>query len=403
MRVNNGTCGAVSPVFQATTTRLPHLHHHVIFPPAARCLLPSRPVTAVAMREFLFLLLAVSAASSRSHSTWCEVGCDCRGDLRFTICSRAFFTELPARVPPATELLDLSDNRITVVPERSFRHNRKLRVLLLQNNSISTVQDGGFSQLEFLQKLDLSWNQISTLGKGFSVGLAFLRELQLAHNSLSSLDSSSFLHLDGLQRLNLSGNSIHTIQVRSFASMSSLRQLHLQSNRLSTLSSGIFSMLRSLEVLNLAGNQINETQVGVFKPLTTMTLLNLANNQLTSIYFKTFLSIHTYSTHILLEGNPWNCDCDLQRVFRKLRSIQRLFLDDYYNLTCREPAVLRNYRLMEVDTELCIAETVTVLIITVTVVITVLAAMLMGERKRKKKKRGKHWTQQGELSDESDY
>ncbi|KAM6892859.1 uncharacterized protein PEZ65_022920 [Lycodopsis pacificus] len=356
-----------------------------------------------AMKELLFLLLVVTEASSRSHSSWCKRGCDCRGDLKFTICSRAHFTQMPGRVPPNTELLDLSDNRISVIPERSFDKNRKLRFLLLQNNNISVVENGGFSQMEFLQKLDLSWNRISTLSEGFSVGLALLRELQLAHNRLTGLDSRSFLHLDGLQRLNLSSNSIRTIQVRSFSSMSSLRQLHLQHNQLRSLRSGIFSMLRSLELLNLAGNQIGDIGVAVFKPLTSMTLLDLANNQMSTIYFKTFLSIHAYSTHILLEDNPWQCDCDLQRVFWKLRSIQRLFLDDYYNLTCEEPAVLKDRRLIDVDTELCLAETVTVLIISLTVVITLLAAMLTGERKRKKEKRRKHWTQQGEVSDESDY
>ncbi|XP_069578200.1 LOW QUALITY PROTEIN: leucine-rich repeat-containing protein 4C [Brachyistius frenatus] len=340
------------------------------------------------MKDLVLLLLLVTEASSRSHSTWCELGCDCRGDLRFTICSRALFTQLPSRVPTATELLDLSDNHISVIPARSFSSNRKLRVLLLPNNNISTVEDGAFSQLEFLQKLDLSWNRISTLTEGFSSGLAFLRELQLAHNRLTHLDSRCFLHLDGLQRLNLTCNSIQTIQVRSFSSMSGLRQLHLGGNRLASLKSGIFSMLRSLEVLNLAGNQISEMETAVFKPLSSMMLLNLAGNQMSTVYFKTFLSIHTYSTHILLEGNPWNCDCDLQRVFRKLRSIQRLFLDDYYNLTCKVPPVLHDYLLTHVDTELCIAETVTVLIITVTVVITVLAAMVMAERTRKKKKRG---------------
>ncbi|XP_047432670.1 chondroadherin isoform X2 [Mugil cephalus] len=356
-----------------------------------------------AMKELVLLLLALTEASSRSHGSWCEKGCDCPGDLRFTICSRALFTELPGRVPPTTELLDLSDNNISVVPRDSFSGNRKLRVLLLQNNNISAVEDGGFSQLEFLQKLDLSWNQISTLSEGFSLGLAFLRELQLAHNQLSSLDSRSFLHLDGLQRLNLTGNSIHTIQVRSFSSMSSLRQLHLEDNQLTSLRSGMFSMLRSVEVLNLAGNRISDTEVGVFKPLTSMTLLSLADNKMSTINFKTFLNIHTYSTHILLEGNPWNCDCDLQRVFRKLRSIQRLFLDDYYNLSCMAPPVLQDYLVMDVDSELCIAETVTVLIITATVVITVLAAMVMGERKRKKKKKAMHWTQQEDFSDESDH
>ncbi|XP_028255303.1 slit homolog 1 protein isoform X1 [Parambassis ranga] len=361
-----------------------------------------------AMMSLVLLLLVAAEVTCRSHThspphARCEPGCDCPGDLRITTCSRALFTQLPGRVPSNTELLDLSDNHISVIPQRSFSNNRKLRVLLLQNNNISVVEDSSFSQLEFLQKLDLSWNRISVLTEGFSIGLAFLRELQLAHNYLSSLDSRSFLHLDGLQRLNLTSNRIQTIHVRSFSSMSTLRQLHLEDNQLTSLKSGIFSMLRSLEVLNLAGNLISGTDNGVFKPLTSMTLLNMADNQLSVVNFKTLLNIHTYSTHILLEGNPWNCDCDLQRVFRKLRSIQRLFLDDYSNLTCKAPPVLQDYLLMDVENELCIAETVTVLIITVTVVITVLAAMLMGERKRKKRRRALHWTHQEDLSDESDH
>jgi len=70
-------------------------------------------------------------------------------------------------VPPDTELLDLSVNHISVIPERSFGRNRRLRFLLLQNN-VSVVEDGGFSQMEFLQKLDLSRNRISALTEGFS-------------------------------------------------------------------------------------------------------------------------------------------------------------------------------------------------------------------------------------------
>ena len=101
------------------------------------------------MKEFLFFLLMASEASSRSHSS-CEPGCDCRGDQKLAVCSRALFTELPARIPAATELLDLSDNLISSVPARSFSKNRKLRVLLLQNNNISSVEDGGFSHLDFL-------------------------------------------------------------------------------------------------------------------------------------------------------------------------------------------------------------------------------------------------------------
>lgn len=168
------------------------------------------------MKALLFLLLVVALSprcSSSGSGSRCTPGCDCRGDLKFTICSQALFTQLPSRVPPTSELLDLSDNRISTLAARSFAKNRKLRVLLLQNNNISAVADGAFAQLEFLQKLDLSWNRISVLGEGFSAGLALLRELQLSHNRLTALDSRCFLHLDGLQRLNLSDNAIHTIQV----------------------------------------------------------------------------------------------------------------------------------------------------------------------------------------------
>lgn len=166
-----------------------------------------------AMREFLFLLLIMMEVSSKSHSSWCELGCDCRGDLKLTICSQASFTQLPSKIPTTTELLDLSNNQISIIPEQSLSRNRKLRVLLLQNNNITVLEHGCFSPLEFLQKLDLSSNQISSLSEGFSLGLVFLRELQLAHNRLTTLDSRSFLHLDGLQRLNLTGNIIHTILV----------------------------------------------------------------------------------------------------------------------------------------------------------------------------------------------
>lgn len=163
---------------------------------------------------FLLLVMALSPRCSSSSSSRCTPGCDCRGDLKFTICSQAHFTRLPGRVPPTSELLDLSDNRISALAAHSFAKNRKLRVLLLQNNNISAVADGAFAQLEFLQKLDLSWNRISALSEGFSAGLALLRELQLSHNQLTALDSGCFLHLDGLQKLNLSDNAIHTIQVR---------------------------------------------------------------------------------------------------------------------------------------------------------------------------------------------
>lgn len=203
--------------------------------------------------QYFFLLLPLMEvfAKTPGSSSFCETGCQCRGELKFTLCAKALFTQIPTTIPPSTELLDLSENELTIIPARSFPAIRKLRVLLLQDNNIRSVADGAFSQLDFLQKLDLSRNNISSLGEGFSLGLGSLRELLLADNQLKSLDGRSLSYLDGLQRLNLTGNNIHSIQMRAFGGMSQLRQLHLQGNRVTTLESGVFSMLRSLEVLNL--------------------------------------------------------------------------------------------------------------------------------------------------------
>ncbi|XP_036401529.1 leucine-rich repeat transmembrane neuronal protein 2-like [Megalops cyprinoides] len=355
----------------------------------------SRPHHQKVMALFFGFLLYLGAESPQALGLHpCGEVCDCIIEIRFLNCSNRGFTAVEGNLPPDTEHFDLSWNYLTGLHQGDFRLLWNLRVLFLNDNNISVVTGGAFSSMESLQRLDLSHNRISALSKGFSLGLGSLRELLLAHNKLTSLDGESFLHLDGLLRLDLSSNAIHSIQVRAFARMSALRQLHLRNNQLSYLDDAVFSTLWSLEVLNLRGNRISSTEVGVFTPLKSLAMLDLSHNRLSTIQFKTFLSIRTYSTHILLAHNPWNCDCDLQRVFRKLRSVHRLFLDDYLNLSCGEPPELRGYWLSQVDTELCIAETVTVLIITVTVVITVLAAIVMAERNKRNPTDSKQGTEE---------
>ncbi|KAL4617994.1 leucine-rich repeats and immunoglobulin-like domains protein 1-like [Arapaima gigas] len=300
-------------------------------------------------------------------------------------------------IPTFTEHLDLSFNQLRYIPTGSFLSLRRLRILLLNDNNISTLADGTFSCMQNLQRLDLSRNRISELGSNFFLGLGSLRELLLGENKLIVLESRSFRYLENLRRVDLSANNIRSINVFAFGGLTALRRLHLQGNQLESLGSGVFSTLRSLEVLDLQGNLINTTDGGVFTPLTSLAMLNLAHNRLSSIRFKTLLSIPSYSTHILLEGNRWQCDCDLQRVFRKLRSVHRLFLDDYDTLNCAEPSELYGSRLEEVEAQLCVAETITVLIITVTVVITVVAAVIMAEKNRKKRT-GMHWSEESDSS-----
>ncbi|CAG05959.1 unnamed protein product [Tetraodon nigroviridis] len=66
------------------------------------------------------------------------------------------------------------------------------------------------------------------------------------------------------------------------------------------------------------------------------------------------------------------------------RHLTAFFIDDYRNVTCRDPPQLAGASLSWVDSQLCMGETATVLVITVTVMVTVVAAVVMAERNRKR-------------------
>ncbi|XP_055494494.1 leucine-rich repeat-containing protein 17-like [Leucoraja erinacea] len=331
----------------------------------------------------------------------CPRGCNCREGLKYVNCTSATLHQIPTSLPQDTEHLDLSNNNLTVLPTKAFHTLWKMNILLISSCNVKHVEDGAFALLENLWRLDLQRNDIRQLGSSFSTGLSFLTELILSDNNLDRISSQMFQYMDNVQKLYLDKNSIDHIMNGAFRSMTRLRHLHLQDNRLDFLDNGVFFMLQSLEVLNLQGNRIKDVDTGVFTSLTSLTILNLSRNGLERIKFKTFLGIQTWGTHILLSQNNWTCDCELQRVFGKLHNVQRLIVDDYDEVICLEPPALRDLPLASVDTQLCIAETVTVLVITFTVFITVVAAIVMAERSRKKRT-GKHWSEESEDLDSQD-
>ncbi|KAJ1187874.1 hypothetical protein NDU88_004641 [Pleurodeles waltl] len=349
--------------------------------------------------HILWILLHLSFGEMEFQSM-CQMLCTCKDQFKFVNCSGTNGTSIPS-FPPETEFLDLSRSDLDSIPHHALKSLWRLQVLLIGDNDIRAIKDGDFTSLESLQKLDLSRNLIEFLGIRFSNGLDSLKDLSLAFNKLQMLNHRSLQHLENLQKLNVCNNNISHIEIGAFRSLTRLRLLKLQNNQLSTLQNWLFSLLQYLEFLNLEGNRIKVIAPGVFTSLNRLAVLNLIHNQIEHVRFKTFLSLQTHSTHILLAHNPWFCDCDLQRVFSKLHSVRRLILDDYENVTCSELPVLRGLPLASVDSQLCIAETVTILVITFTVFVTVVAAIVMAERNRKKRT-GKHWSEDSEISYETE-
>ncbi|KAK7167388.1 hypothetical protein R3I94_001702 [Phoxinus phoxinus] len=331
----------------------------------------------------LLLFLSPSRSSRLCHL------CQCYEHSDLVDCHARGFEDIPHGLPHGTWLLDLGGNKLTEIRSRAFAGLWSLRILVLSDSSIQVLHTQAFFSLSFLEKLDMSRNNLTKIPPNFSESLSSLRELRLDHNALVLLKRPGLEHLENLEKLDLSHNHIQSVEPGAFRGLSRLRHLYLQGNHLGVLRDGSLTMLPGLEVLLLGNNNISRIEVNALAPLHSLSLLGLEANHLEHLNFKTLLSLHTAATHLQLAGNPWNCDCDLHRVFSKLLSVRRLFVDDYHNVTCREPWQLAGASLAWVDSQLCVAETVTVLVITATVIVTVFGALVMAERKRKRK----YWEQ----------
>ncbi|XP_042369617.1 slit homolog 1 protein-like, partial [Plectropomus leopardus] len=315
----------------------------------------------------------------------CPSHCLCYESSDLVDCRSRDLVQVPSSVPHGTWLLDLSGNKLTEVHTRSFMGLWSLKILLMSNNSIQTLQPQCLSSLQFLERLDLSFNRLRWLPQHFFQSLSALRELHLDHNLLLHLDSTSLGNLENLRKLDLSYNRIQVIDVRTFSSLSRLILLNLEGNRLNVLKDGLLSRQQSLEVLLLSHNNISLIQAEALAPLRSLTLLALRGNQLSHIRFKTFLKLQTTTTHLQMSSNHWTCDCELQRVFDKIRRVRHLHVDDYKDIICRAPAQQTGSSLASLDGRLCIAETASVLVITITVTLAVIGTVIKAECNRMNK------------------
>ncbi|XP_068439542.1 reticulon-4 receptor-like 2 [Clinocottus analis] len=329
----------------------------------------------------------------------CPGRCLCYESSDLVDCRSRGLVRVPPRVPRGTWLLDLNGNQLTEVQRGSFAGLWALKVLLVSNNSIQTLQPQFhaiatlyisapqcLSSLRFLERLDLSSNRLRGLPRDFSQSLSSLQELQLARNLLRDLDSASLAGLGHLRKLDLSHNRILAVDVAAFGGLFRLSLLDLSGNGLTELGDGVLSRQQRLEVLLLGRNNISRIGTRALAPLRSLRLFGLRGNQLEHIRFKTFLALQTTSTHLQLSLNPWTCDCELQRVFSKIRDMRRLHVDDYQELRCGAPARQAGSLLAALDSQLCIAETASVLVITITVILAVVGTLMKAERDRSKNK-----------------
>ncbi|KAL0830712.1 hypothetical protein ABMA28_002846 [Loxostege sticticalis] len=182
-------------------------------------------------------------------------------------------------------VLNISHNKLQMLPEGLFANARELRELYLNDNSLYELGPGVFHRLEELIVLDLSSNQLTSnhIDDGTFKGLIRLIVLNLANNALTRIGEKTFKDLFFLQVLNLKNNSIGYIEDNAFLPLYNLHTLNLAENRLHTIDENLFNGLFVLSKLTLNNNLLVNIDRKAFKNCSDLKELDLSSNQLMDV------------------------------------------------------------------------------------------------------------------------
>ncbi|CAH1243046.1 TLR4 [Branchiostoma lanceolatum] len=277
---------------------------------------------------------------------------------------------------PATNLtkINLSNNNIRYVPPRFFDGQDKLVEVDLSDNQIWYIAYNTFSDLVAMEVLDLSNNVLTSLETVLK-GLLNLRIIDMSKNSLGHLPADIFTDCTNLTELQLSKNNISSLDDTIFHPLTKLEGLYLNYNELQGISRQLFQNQTSLQVLQVGVNRLQAVDFAWFSHMSALNQLLLPINNIQTVSswgvlkssFRGNLQVDLVANNIhrlpyreiiqlaslgqskpqlpqvLLNFNPYNCDCEVLPVNQVL-SLPRATetFPDLVNISCWNPPELRN-------------------------------------------------------------
>ncbi|KAF7273984.1 hypothetical protein GWI33_013329 [Rhynchophorus ferrugineus] len=241
----------------------------------------------------LFSTFLVCQLLTTVKSTGCPPTCTCkwRNGKQTVECVDKSLLVIPEGVESATQVLDLAGNDF-----RSIQREKFAKLSLIN-----------------LQKIFLSRCRIKSVQDGALKGLTNLVELDLSSNWLETVPTVALLDCPSLMKLSLARNPIKSLERLAFNHLSSLNNLDLKDCKISIIDAEAFVGLYSLEWLDLSWNSIK----------------SLPSDR---IFPNTLRGVH-------LNGNHWNCDCNIAPVNSWLKRELVSLLDQP---RCEQPLKYKN-------------------------------------------------------------
>ncbi|XP_072179767.1 uncharacterized protein [Diadema setosum] len=268
-------------------------------------------------------------------SASCDTRCSYSEAKRRADCDNRQLSEVPMECNAAS-YLSLSHNQIVRIEPGTFEGFTNLQVLTLSNNRIRQVESNVFTGAPKLKEINLQSNNLRIIDRLALNGSSDLQDVYLSNNNINDIESETFQFVTKLKFIALYNNSLSSLNPGVFDNLRHLAVLDLGSNKLKTLPSDMFAHLSRLQTIILSDNQLIST--GRVLLLPRITTLDMRNNNLMRLENLTEEALGRLQI-FLLEGNPWNCDCQLEtlRLWYSRLNSQGDFRTYVDSPTCSEP------------------------------------------------------------------
>jgi len=198
-----------------------------------------------------------------------------KGHITFIDLSGKDIKQLPAMDLPGLTVLNLSNNKISELPDLSKLTS--LVSLNLSGNEIKEIPDS-VSSLVNLKALDASNNKLTSFQENL-VNLKFLTNLDLSNNEIEGKIPSSIGSFDGLKVLKMNNNKLSESIPDDITTLKTLIELDLSSNELTDNIPTDINEIDNLRVLNLSSNKLSgNIPTGSLEKFTNMKEINLEGN-----------------------------------------------------------------------------------------------------------------------------